>query len=644
MSWRKLFGFQDKETAAVPNFDRQLVRNLRRKLFPSRAQIMYLGHFLSRPEKIIIKSALALAGIAALSWLGWFTYVHHQLLPKSGGEYSEAMVGQPKLVNPIFASANDIDADLAPLLYSGLFQRGKNQKLIPDLAAGYTVGDDQRTYDIKLREDAVWTDGEKIDADDVVFTFRTIQNPEVNSPLFPAFQGVTVEKIGDLSVRFSLKEPFVSFLNSLTTGIIPEHVFGEIQSTNLRLAKENIQPKVTSGPWLFVKLIKENTDVAAYVLERNEKYHGNEPWIKTLSFHFYRDQNEAAEAVRAKETTAASFLPDSLVKKIAGRNLDVYRMRLPQYTALFFNQTQQPFLKEIDLRKALALAIEKKSLLDESARNSAETIDSPILPGTLGFYPDIKKIVFNPDEANKLLDAKWPRVTPEEYFKTRQDTTYKIRAEELKNAPEYETNSSTLLEDLKKQIAEEVRGEMSEGQTFYRQDKNKNPLFLIIATADTAEYRRAAEILARLWRTIGIPTAVQTYSSRQINNDVLRERNYEILLYGEILGDDPDPYPFWHSSQIAYPGLNLAMFADRNVDKMLEEARTISNETRREKLYRDFQDVLVKEMPAIFLYAPTYLFVADKQLKGVELDRIFSPSERYNNLSDWYLKTKWAWK
>lgn len=644
MSWRKLFGLPDKNPSVAPDFDQRLVRNLRRKFFPNSAQIRYLGRFLSPKEKLIVRIALGLAGFVFAGWFIWFVYIHHQLLPQSGGEYSEAMVGQPKLVNPIFAPANDIDADLAPLLYSGLFRRGKNQKLIPDLAASYSISDDQRVYDINLRQDVTWTDGEKLDADDVVFTFKTIQNPEVNSPLYPAFQGAAVEKIDDYSVRFSLKEPFVSFLYGLTAGIIPEHIFGEIQPTNLRLAKENLQPKTTSGPWRFLKLVKENTDIAAYVLERNENFYGAEPWIKTVSFHFYRDQDEAAEAVRAKEVMAASFLPNAAVQKIAGRNLTVYKMRLPQYAALFFNQTQQPLLKEADVRRALAMAIEKKSLVNQAIADAGETIDSPILPGTLGYYPEIKKISFNIDEANKLLDAKWPRLTPEEYFKTRKETVFKIRAEELKNSPEYAANSSTLLADLETQVARETRDEMNEGQTFYRQDKEKNPLHLAISTADTPEYRQAAETIAKFWRAIGVPTAVFLFDSRQINNEVLRERNYEILLYGEILGDDPDPYPFWHSSQISYPGLNLAMFADRNADKMLEEARTIKDEARREKLYRDFQDILAKDLPAIFLYAPTHLFVADKRLKGVELYRIFNPPERYNNLNDWYIKTKWAWK
>ncbi|MDD2758070.1 MAG: ABC transporter substrate-binding protein [Patescibacteria group bacterium] len=645
MNWHRLFRpLKNEPKPLVHDSDKKMMFNLHRRLWPSFAQLRYLGRFLDKKEKIAINGAIAVIIITLISWGGVVFSKHHTTLPKPGGEFIEALVGQPKLINPIFAPANDVDADISPLLYAGLFGYSPSQKLVPELAAAYTISDDRKVYTIKLREDAVWTDGEKIDADDVVFTFETIQNPETNSPLYPSFQGVTLTRVGDFEVSFTLKEPYAPFLSSLTVGIIPEHIFVEIPNNNLRLAKENLQPQITSGAWTFSKLIKNDAAIQTYILTKNEKYFGQIPYIKNITFKFYQDYAQAAEDLHAKEVMAIGFLPRDLEEKYAGKNLVNYTLHIPQYTALFFNQGEQAALKDSDVRLALSQAINKKTVVDEALGGRGEVIEAPILAGFTGYYPDIKKNEFNPDEANKLLDKNWTRVTPEEYFNAQRAATLKARTEEIKNLPEYETNSTTLLAELTAEVEGSIRNDMRPDQTFYRQDKKGNLLTLTITTADTPEYRQAAETIARLWRAIGIPTSIQAIAGKQVSREALKDRNYEILLYGEILGDDPDPYPFWHSSQTDYPGLNLAMFSNRNADKMLEEARVTNDVKSREKIYHEFQDTLIKEIPAIFLYSPTYNYLIDRDVKGVEVNRIFSPPDRFNGLDQWYIKTKWGWR
>lgn len=647
MNWKELFNrFSNQQPKPlVKNFDSRLIKNIRPNFWPNWRQLKYLKRFLSTSEKNIIKISFLAIILTLLSWGGWLIASHHVVIPKNGGEYIEALVGQPKLVNPVFAGANDVDADITPLFYSGLFRFNKNQKLVNELAASWTVSDDQKIYNVKLRQDVSWTDGNKLTANDVIFTFETIQNPEVNSPLFTAFQGVTVNKINEYEVQFILKEPFVSFLNSLTVGIVPEHIWSEILPANLRLAKENLQPQVTSGPWKFLRLIKDGTNIQAYALEKNEKYFGTLPYLKNVTFKFYQDYNEAAEALRAKEVIAASFIPQYLQEKITSKNLVIYKLHLPQYTTLFFNQTQQPYLKNIDFRKILTLSINKKLLIAEALNNNGEIIDSPILSGSIGYYQDINKIEYNLEQANQSLDKTgWKRIDPETYFKVRRDAMLKNRLAEIKLLPEYATDSSTLIVALEQTVDNAVRQEMWPDQTFYRQDKKNNLLSLTITTTNIPEYQKVADSIARMWRAAGIQINIQTIANRQINREILKARNYEILLYGEILGDDPDPYPFWHSSQTNYPGLNLSMFADRNADKILEEARSVNDLQKRTQLYKQFQDILAKEIPAVFLYTPVYNFMADKNLKGVELDKIFVPADRFNGLSNWYLKTKWEWK
>ncbi len=111
-----------------------------------------------------------------------------------------------------------------------------------------------------------------------------------------------------------------------------------------------------------------------------------------------------------------------------------------------------------------------------------------------------------------------------------------------------------------------------------------------------------------------------------------------------ILGSDPDQFPFWHSSQIDFPGLNLSRYVNRNVDALLEKAREIDNEDEKAELYKKFQDIIINERPAVFLYIPTYTYATTDDVKGIDVVRIFTPADRFANVAEWYMETKREWK
>lgn len=637
------------------SFDQKLIKKTGSNLIPSWSQFKYLGSFLKKTEKITINISLA-ALFLAITGLTILWFVKNNIIvPASGGDYSEALIGQPKYINPLFTSANDVDADLASLIYSGLFQYNNQQKLLPDLASDYTISADGKIYDINLRKDVKWSDDEPFNADDVIYTFETIADPEVGSPLLAAFQSVQVEKTGDFSVRLTLKEPFAPFLSSLTVGILPQHIWGNIPPAAVRLAKTNLQP-IGSGPWKFGKLTKDSSgNIQNYTLDRNESYYKDIPHLKTLTFKFYNDYTQAASALKSQDVLTLSFLPNDLANKIVGKNFQLYKFELPQYTAIFFNQDAAPVLKDSDIRLALNLAINKDEILTKALGSEGETINSPILKGNIGYNPDITFPAFNTDKANQLLDKSWKKIQPEDFFKAQYDAILKTRQnelDELKKSAATSTGQATTTPEqlaeatqkIEKEVSDAVRQEMDSDQSFYRKNKSNEILTITITTADTPEYQQVAQSIAQMWHAVGVKTKIQIVNSSQINKDILRDRNYQTLLYGEIAGSDPDPYPFWHSSQTSYPGLNLALFVDRSADKLLEDARATTTEKTRADLYQKFQQTLAKEIPAIFLYTPTYNFLAGKEIKGITFQQIFSPADRFNDLSNWYIKTKRQWK
>jgi len=639
-----------KTGVLVKNFDQVLVKKVNKKRFPSWSQIRYLFHFLNKKEKNVFWTASFLLLITGLVWLSFYVFSHLSVLPSQGGEYTEGLVGAPKLINPIFESVNDVDGDISSLLYAKLFKHGDDRQLTPDLIETYEISEDKKTYTFKIRDDAYWSDGKKITSNDAAFTIDSIQNPEVGSPLFTSLQGVLVEKIDDLTFSLTLKEPFSPFLNSLAFGLIPEHIFGQINPANIRLAKDNLQPVVVSGPYKFTKLLKDNliNRIQTYTLESNEKYFGNKPYLKNIVFRFYDDFEQALGDLKNQNIDGLSFVPNEQKEKVVSKSFNLYDLQLPQYVALFFNQNKNPILKDEALRNSLAQSIDKKIILEKTLKNNGQIIHAPILKNEPGYYPEIKKAIYDLDEANAQLDKNWSKIDQEAFLKIKKSQILKSLQEKYPittSSPTSTENETSLPQiNLEEEAEKILQAEVNPTQLFYRKDKNDNILSLTITTANIPEYINTANLVADFWKNIGIQTFVEIIDSKKIVKENIRERNYSILLFGEILSGDPDPYAFWHSSQTQFPGLNLALFSDKEADKLIEEARVTDDKSKREESYKKFQDILAKKIPAIFLYTPTYTYAIEKNIKGVNVGPLLTPADRFNTISKWYIKTAKRWK
>src|SRR3989339_415247 len=612
MNWTKLI---DRVKTALArrgtktDFDKKLFRRLRPRAIPSWPQLKYLGRFLRPLEKRLLFGLTALAVIVTMAWLGIFVIRHSGSAPKIGGEYREALVGQPKYINPIFSSISDIESDLVALIYSGLFKYDHNQKLVTDLAEKYTAGTDLKTYEITLRAGTKWSDGMPITINDVIFTFETIQNLEVGSPLATAFEGVKIEKTGERSVRFTLKEPYVYFLNSLTVGLFPEHVWAQIEPAGLKLSKYNLQP-VGSGQWRFEKMTKnESGEVQNYTLVPSVNYYGTKPYFTSVELKFFVNFPDALTALKGQLVDGVAFVPNELKDKIGQRNYTAYQILLPQITALFFNPDKKTELKDSDVRAALTWATPREKIIADALGGNAILADSPLPTISVAHRAGVK-YGFDPNEANKILDKKYKKIEPEEYFRLRHEMELKTYQTEIDTVRATNTSTpeivSTTLEKIEKEIATKVRAEMSAEQTFYRASDNKI-LQITIAVAENPEYLATAEIIATAWRKVGVQTSVKIVTTYQINREIIRDRNYD-------------------------------------ADKLLETARATADETERIKLINKFQEIVDVGAPAIFLYTPAHWLVVAKNIQGIKINALTKPSDRYDYLWQWYTKTKWQWK
>ena len=333
-------------------------------------------------------------------------------------------------------------------------------------------------------------------------------------------------------------------------------------------------------------------------------------------------------------TDGISFLPKEDKKNIVGqKNLQLYSFGLPQYTAIFFNQKQNDLLKDKNIRTALQLAINRPEILSEALQLEGTIIDGPILLSET----NNQQTTNNFDSAKSLsllLDDKWQKITPLDYqqFLTEQKQKVQTNQTKTNQNSNQSTASTTPIVDQPLELIDQT-------QEFYLK-KADQILEIDLTTVNQSENSIAANLVKQAWEKIGVKVNLKIVEPNKISREIIKPRNYQALLYGIIVGSNPDPYPFWHSSQIQDPGLNLTGLANRNADKLLEDARASSDDKIKQQNYLAFQKIITEEIPAIFLYNPTYTYVVDKKIKGIDIERIIMPADRFNNIDSWYTKTK----
>ncbi|MFH1461207.1 MAG: ABC transporter substrate-binding protein [Patescibacteria group bacterium] len=540
---------------------------------------------------------LILAILICLIALG-INFYHSQtnILPELGGKYQEGILGQPRFINPILAQTNDADRDVTQLVYSSLFKYNGQGQLIPDLAENYTISQDGLTYDIYLRQNVLYHDNEPLTANDVIFTIKTIQDPEYRSPLKNNWQGVQVEKIDEFSLRFKLNNVYAPFLHNLTVGILPKHLWAGISAANFPLAQYNLKP-VGSGPYQFKEFHKdENGKIDSIELELNQNFYLEQgPFIDKITLRFYNSQADLIAAYQKGKIDGLNFISPADQSKLKN-NLNTYQINLPIYYAVFFNQTKSVPLADKTVRLALAHATNKQEIIEKALNNQAQPVDSPLLPGWLGYTSETKVYDLALEHARNILEAAGWKDTDGDGVRQKQVNNQEVNLE-----------------------------------------------FTLLAT-DWPELKQTAEILKEQWEKIGGRVNLEIITAVEIQQDYIRPREYQVLLFGEVLNADPDPFAFWHSSQRKDPGLNLALYQNKDVDKLLEEARQTMNQEERIEKYIQFQKLLTDDLPAIFLYSPSYLYPVSKKIKGIKIEKIAQPSQRFSQIETWYLKTKREWK
>jgi peptide/nickel transport system substrate-binding protein len=562
---------------ADQQIERLLIRRFERLLSVRRFVVLWISLFL----------VLILAGVFQTRNLSQY---YQSLQPVPGGLYTEGLIGNFTNANPLYATGA-ADTAVSRLVFSGLFKYNTSNKLVGDLAKSYSLNADQKSYTVHLKQGLTWHDGKTFNADDVVFTYKTIQNIEAQSPLYSSWQGINVAKQDNYTVVFDLPNPLSDFPESLVNGIIPYHLLKDTPAEQLRSSSFNTVP-VGTGPfeWKFIETIGSSgtSREQRISLSAFNHYQAGAPKLDGYNLITFSDEQQLLTAFKDKQITAMSGLETVSSEIAADKGVQIYSTPLTTEVAAFFNNSR-PILNDANIRRALIEAANRaqfSSLFDQPV----QLADSPLLKGQLGYDPSLTEPTYNFNDANQLLDqAGWAKGS------------------------------------------DGIR--VKDGQT----------LSFNMSAQDTPNYTQTAQLLQKEWALLGVKVKIQYYDLNDLQTSIISNHDYDVLLYGINIGTDPDVFAYWDSSQASITSqghLNLSEYKSSAADQAIEAGRTRSDPAVRAVKYKVFLTQWTKDLPALALYQPNYLYITHGQVFNYERKSANLGVDRFYNVNNWMVRQK----
>jgi peptide/nickel transport system substrate-binding protein len=543
------------------------------------------------------------SGLLIISVIGLLSLLNSQLIvaiPGYGGGMTEGIVGSPRFINPVLA-VSDADRDLTSLVYSGLLRATPDGEYVSDLADHYSVSPDGLTYTFVLKDNAKFHDGKPVTADDVVFTVEKVQDAAVKSPLLANWTGVGVAATDPKTVEFTLKSAYAPFVDNLTLGILPKHLWQNVSDDEFPFSELNTSP-VGSGPFKVSSISRTPAGIpSSYDLSAFGEYALGKPYFSYFTLKFYQSEDAVAQALARGDVEAASGLSPATLGALPGLNVD--RAQLNRVFGVFFNQNQSEVLRDLDVRRALNTSIDRQDLVSQVLQGYGTPLEGPIPPGIL------------------------PEISRPSHVDASGTTTPAQKAQRM-----LETKGWVLGQDG---VLTKTTGKGKDAKTVR--------LAFSLSTGNVPELRAAAEYLRQQWSQMGAEVDVKIFDQGDLSQNVIRPRKYDALLFGEVVGRELDLFAFWHSSQRNDPGLNIAEYANSTADTILENLRATSDADTRVELIGKLMDELDKDVPAVFLYAPDFVYSVPKDIVGVHLGFIESPSDRFLSVTSWHRETDYVW-
>jgi peptide/nickel transport system substrate-binding protein len=509
------------------------------------------------------------------------------VVPAYGGTYVEGVTSAAQYLNPVLA-ATPVDEDVVRLVFSGLSRYRSDGSIQGDLAQTFSTSEDGKVWTFQIRGDATWQDGKPVISDDVVYTVALLQDKAYVGPYSDAFRGVKVERVDDRVVRFTLPDAYGPFAASTTVPLLPSHLLAKVDYAALPRVAFNQHP-VGTGPFRVVEADSRQT-----VLARSDSFYRTRPdrtrpYLDRLVLRSYPDASEALTALGRGEIDGVGGLSTGDAERArALKNVNLYSFGTNDFTALFLNvRPEKTTFRDRVVRQAIATAIDRGRVLQVAADGRGSVADEFVPQSSWAYIRDITRLTRSYDDAKALLDGA----------------------------------------DWKDHDGDGVR------------DRGGVKLaFGITTSSEPARVAAALQISDDL-AAIGMRVELKAMPFTELIEEAARERTYDALLIGISVSGDPDPYSFFHSSEIADPGHNFSGYSTLPMDRSLEAARRTTDQTKRRELYTSVFQAIATDVPVVFLYFSDYLYAQAKPVQGLKIAPISDPRERFWNAEDWYVRT-----
>jgi len=535
-------------------------------------------------DKLIV---LALVGILAVTSVVAIASDRSDLPtdPAFGGTYVEGVAGSPLSFDPILAATN-VDQDVSRLVFSGLTRFDRAGTIVADLASSFEVDPSGRIWTFTIRPDATWHDGAPVTADDVLYTVGLLQDKAYRGPFADAFRGVSVAALSPQIVRFTLPDAYAPFAGSTTVPLLPSHLLS-VGFNDLARQPFNLRP-IGTGPFKV-----SDVDSRQVTLVRSDDFYRTKPrsraYLDKIVLRFYRDEAEALGALARGEVDATGGLsPQDAGRVRTLKGVDLFSLPTNDFTALFLNvRSTKSVFRDRVVRQAIATAIDRGKVLQVAADGRGSVADEFVPSTSWAFVRDVPRYAFSTADARALLDgADW--------------------------------------------VDHDFDGV---------RDKGGVALKFAIATSDEPARLGAARQIADDLTAVGIRVDVRAVPFADLVDRVARQRDFDALLVGITVGNDPDPYPFFHSSQVNDPGDDFSGYSTLITDRLLEQARRTVDQGMRRELFAQVWNAIATDVPVVFLYYTDYLYAQSRTLQGFRVAPVNDPPQRFWNVEDWYLKT-----
>ncbi len=581
LRWRRISKRRRKQvenmrTEASQNLDRHFVRRLSR---------------LASVRRFVLgwTALLFLVVLAMVLQILMLAPAYKVKVAAPGGTYTEGIVGSFTNANPLYA-AGSVDSSVSRLLFASLLKYDEDHRLVGDLAEKWSLDASEKIYTIKLRPNLSWHDGRPLTARDVVFTYHTIQNPDARSYLQASWRGIDVQAKDGRTVVFTLPSQLSAFPNSLTNGIVPEHILGDLAPGQLRSHDFNTVQAIGAGPFRLEALeVKGNT---ADSREENisltsfERYHAGPPQLNRFVIRAFRGEKQLLESYRQHQLDAMVGLltvPSEIRNDDSTQQFGIPAMG---QVMVFFKTSAGP-LKDAAVRKALVLGANRPKAL-AAIPYAVSPSTGPLLGAHIGYDPKLIQATNNTSQARAALDMAGWTVDP----------------------------------------ATGLRAKAGQTLTFRLYAQNDN------------EYRRVVTALQQQWQAIGVRVDVKLQAEEDLKTTV-STRSYDALLDAISLGPDPDVYAYWHSTQAdprSPTRLNFSEYRVPAADQALEAGRTRSDPTIRAAKYKPFLETWQNDFPALALYQPRFLYMARSSLHGFDPHSVIVAPDRYARVERWTIR------